>query len=125
MDSLRPISEQEQEKNKEHNSKAKEDWMKFELQKREATKDYLEKIDYIRNKGNELAYIAKMKGYISGNWIISDSFPNTKLRIGFGMIWSESQKALVVGCVDSENRYYTSVEIHRPKDDYWAELVSI
>lgn len=77
----------------------------------------------IYHKSKELRSVAEAKGYNSGSWIISDSFPKTKLQIGFGMIWSEFQKALVVGCTDERNSYYTSVPIYKPETDEWARLV--
>jgi len=93
------------------------------------TKEEMERQDYQkwlyenREKSKELAALAKEKGYNSGDWIISDAFPNTKLRIGYGMIWSEMQNALVVGCVDGQNGYYTAVPIYKPKDNWWATKV--
>jgi hypothetical protein len=76
------------------------------------------------DKSKVLADKAKENGYTSGAWIISDAFPNTELRIGYGMIWSENQRALVVGCTDSNNSYYTAVPIYKPDTDWWAELVA-
>lgn len=71
----------------------------------------------------ELSKLAEDKGLLPGSWILSDAFPNTPLRIGYGKIWSEYQQALVVGCTDINNSYYTAVPIYRPKTDWWAKLV--
>jgi hypothetical protein len=86
--------------------------------------DYQKWLYENREKSKELAALAKEKGYKSGDWIISDvAFPNTKLRIGYGMIWSETQNALVVGCTDENNEYYTAVPIYMPKTNWWATKV--
>ena len=86
-------------------------------------KAYIKERQEIVQKSIELAEKANEKGYKSGKWIISDVFPTTPLRIGHGMVWSDNQEALVVGCTDEKKCYYTAVPIHNPKNDYWATLI--
>lgn len=69
---------------------------------------------------NKLKEEAISRGYVHGNWIISDMWPKTLLQIGHGLIWSEMQNALVIGCKDIDNNYYTAVPIF--KDGKWAKL---
>lgn len=77
----------------------------------------------LMNTTKTLSELARTKGYQTDKWVVSKAFPNTKLRIGYGMIWSETQKALVVGCTDIEHKYYTAVPIHEPETGWWAEIV--
>lgn len=62
------------------------------------------------------------RGYKHGVWIIDESWPSTPLMIGHGFVWSEHQQAMVVGCLDKDNNYYTAVPIYKPETDWWAKL---
>lgn len=67
---------------------------------------------------------ARGKGYVPGVWIISEAFPHKKLNIGYGMIWSEQQNCLVVGCTNTDKEYYTAVPIYNSMTGKWAEIVN-
>lgn len=64
------------------------------------------------------------KGYKEGTWVV-DEDSNIPLRIGYGLIWSEYQQAFVIGCMDLDQEYNTSIPIYRPKDNYWAKIIKI
>ena len=64
------------------------------------------------------------KGYKNGTWIIDEN-SSIPLRIGYGLVWSEYQQAFIIGCMDLDNEYNTAVPIYRPKDNYWAKIITI
>lgn len=65
---------------------------------------------------------AEKRGYVHGNWVLCDDWPNTPLRIGFGLTEYPllSKPNLVIGCVDKENNYYTAPIFIKGK---WAKLI--
>jgi len=65
----------------------------------------------------------KKLGYKPGNIIISPDFPNTPLRIGYGIVFSEYQQSFVVGCMDKDNEYYTAVPIYNKTKGIVAKLI--
>lgn len=91
-----------------------------------AKQEHLEYLSWLKeNKetSNNLSQLAKQKGYNHNTIIQTPDFPNTNLRIGYGFVWSDLQEALVIGCTDENNNYYTAVPIYKPKTEWWAPIV--
>jgi hypothetical protein len=70
----------------------------------------------------ELRKEAELRGYVHGCMIKSDHF-TVELVIGFGLVWSEHQNSLVVGCTDKDNNYYSSVPIYNGNNNTWVQIV--
>lgn len=56
-------------------------------------------------------------GYTQGQWIMLDK----PYQIAFDIRWSDSQNALIAGCIDQRNAYYGMMPIY--SGGKWAEKI--